>query len=307
PRQKLAVRVQPSTVKDVPVHRFDVFAASLLFTILAPAGLSAQTTPAPQVPQPIPTEVRTPPPPATAPESAAAGIFPLDQVHRGLHGVAYTVFEGVAPSAVEVEILGVLHNALGPNQAMILARLGGVKAIYTGVVAGMSGSPVYIDGKLAGALAFRIGEFSKEPIAGVTPIASMLEINALDRSPAEEAAAARPSVSNTAGKTAAPGDAVTLGNSTQYYANYLKPIETPLVFNGFSEDAVRRFAPEFASAGIVPVMGAGAVSNDKQPEPLEPGSAVSAILVRGDMDIAATCTVTYIDDSHLLACGHPLL
>src|ERR1700728_3885399 len=171
----------------------------------------------------------------------------------------------------------------------------------------MSGSPVYLDGKLAGALAFRIGEFSKEPIAGVTPIASMLEINALDHSPAEEAAAARPSVSNAAGKTAAPGDAVTLGNSTQDYANYLKPIETPLVFNGFSEDAVRHFAPEFASAGVVPVMGAGSVSNDKQPEPLQPGSAVSAILVRGDMNIAGTFTVTYLDDSHLLACGHPLL
>ena len=71
--------------------------------------------------------------------------------------------------------------------------------------------------------------------------------------------------------------------------------------------AVRQFAPQFASAGIVPVMGAGSVSEDKQPEPLEPGSAVSAILVRGDMDIAATCTVTYIDPERLLACGHPLL
>src|SRR3984957_5973339 len=231
----------------------------------------------------------------------------VDQIHPGMRGVAYTVFQGVKPESMDVEVLGVLHNANGPKGDIILVRLHGTKVEYTGVVAGMSGSPVYLDGKLAGALAFRIGEFSKEPIAGVTPIASMLEINALDRSPAEEAAAARPSVSNTAGKTAAPGDAVTLGNSTQDYANYLKPIETPLVFNGFSEDAVRRFAPEFASAGIVPVMGAGAVSNDKQPEPLEPGSAVSAILVRGDMDIAATCTVTYIDPQRLLACGHPLL
>ena len=80
------------------------------------------------------------------------------------------------PSAVEVEILGVLHNALGPQQDMILARLGGKDAIYTGVVAGMSGSPVYIDGKLAGALAFRIGQFSKEPIAGITPIQQMMEV-----------------------------------------------------------------------------------------------------------------------------------
>ncbi len=95
--------------------------------------------------------------------------------------------------------------------------------------------------------------------------------------------------------------------STQNYANYLKPIEAPLVFNGFSEETVKLFATQFASAGVVPVMGAGSVSDAKQPEPLEPGSAISAILVRGDMDIAATCTVTYIDPQRLLACGHPLL
>ncbi len=224
-----------------------------------------------------------------------------------MRGVAYTVFEGVKPEPMDVEVLGVLHNVNGPKGDIILVRLHGAKVEYTGVVAGMSGSPVYIDGKLAGALAFRIGEFSKEPIGGVTPIADMLEINALDKSPSEEAAAIKPIVANAAGKTAAPGDASALPGSVQNFANYLKPIDTPLVFNGFSEDAVRQFAPQFAAAGIVPVMGAGSVSEEKQPEPLEPGSAVSAILVRGDMDIAATCTVTYIDPQRLLACGHPLL
>ena len=239
--------------------------------------------------------------------------IPVDQIHTGMRGVAYTVFEGVKPESMDVEVLGILHNANGPKGDMILVRLHGQKVEYTGVVAGMSGSPVYFDGKLAGALAFRIGEFSKEPIAGVTPIADMLEINALDKSPAEETAATRPTVSNVAGKTSGPGDASefslqsSLQSGTPGYANYLKPIETPLVFNGFSEDTVRRFASQFAAAGIVPVMGAGGVSNDKQPEPLEGGSAVSAILVRGDMDIAATCTVTYIDPQRLLACGHPLL
>jgi len=223
-----------------------------------------------------------------------------------MRGVAYTVFEGVKPEPMDVEVLGVLRNVNGPKGDIILVRLHGPKVEYTGVVAGMSGSPVYLDGKLAGALAFRIGEFSKEPIAGVTPIADMLEINALDKSPAEEASAVRPAVANTAGKTAAPGDASWLA-ATQGYADYLKPIDTPLVFNGFSEDAVRQFAPQFAAAGIVPVMGAGSVSEEKQPEPLVAGSAVSAILVRGDMDIAATCTVTYIDPQRLLACGHPLL
>src|SRR5437660_3928228 len=236
----------------------------------------------------------------------------VDQIHAGMKGVAYTVFEGVKPESMDVEVLGILKNINGPRGDIILIRLHGKKVEYTGVVAGMSGSPVYLDGKLAGALAFRIGEFSKDPIAGVTPIADMLDINALDRSPAEEAAA-RPSVNgvvgNIAGKTASPGDGPSQPGSegTQGFANYLKPIETPLVFNGFSEDAVHRFASQFASAGIVPVMGAGSVSDAKQPEPLEPGSAVSAVLVRGDMDIEATCTVTYIDPQHLLACGHPLL
>jgi hypothetical protein len=240
-------------------------------------------------------------------QSTPVQTIGVEQIHAGMHGVAYTVFQGIKPEPMDVEVLGVLRNVNGPKGDIILVRLHGPKVEYTGVVAGMSGSPVYLDGKLAGALAFRIGEFSKEPIAGVTPIANMLEINALDKSPAEEAAATKPAVNNAAGKTASPGESSGLPDSTQGFANYLKPIDAPLVFNGFSEDAVRSFASQFASAGIVPVMGAGSTSDEKQPEPLEPGSAVSAILVRGDMDIAATCTVTYIDPQRLLACGHPLL
>jgi hypothetical protein len=236
-------------------------------------------------------------------------IITVSQIHAGMRGVAYTVFQGVKPEAMEVEVLGVLHNVNGPKGDVILVRLHGQKVEYTGVVAGMSGSPVYLDGKLAGALAFRIGEFSKEPIAGVTPIADMLEISAMDRSPAEETSAVKPSVNAVAGKTAAPGEASGLpaDSAGKDFANYLKPIETPLVFNGFSEQAIHLFAGQFGAVGIVPVMGAGSVSDDKQPEPLEAGSAISAILVRGDMDIEATCTVTYVDAQRLLACGHPLL
>src|SRR6202795_29010 len=204
----------------------------------------------------------------------------VSQIRAGMRGVAYTVFEGVKPEAMEVEVLGVLHNVNGPKGDVILVRLHGQKVEYTGVVAGMSGSPVYFDGKLAGALAFRIGEFSKEPIAGVTPIADMLEINALDKSPAEEAASNKLGVSMAAGKTSAPGEAATLLSSTQDYASILKPIETPLVFNGFSEDTLRRFAAQFGSAGIVPVMGAGSVSEDKPQEPLQAGSGVRAMLGR---------------------------
>jgi SpoIVB peptidase S55 len=266
--------------------------ASLSFPCLAPAQTSVSAQTAVQNPS----------------------IIPVSQIHAGMRGVAYTVFEGVKPEAMEVEVLGVLHNVNGPKGDIILVRLHGQKVEYTGVVAGMSGSPVYLDGKLAGALSFRIGEFSKEPIAGVTPIADMLEINALDRSPAEETSAAKPALNMVAGKSAAPGAASDSIESlagkdaaAKNFASYLKPIETPLVFNGFSEQAIQLFAGQFASAGIVPVMGAGSVSNDKQPEPLVGGSAVSAILVRGDMDIEATCTVTYVDPQRLLACGHPLL
>jgi SpoIVB peptidase S55 len=238
-----------------------------------------------------------------AQEPKAVDIIPVSQIHAGMKGVAYTVFQGTKPEPMTVEVLGVLKNANGPKGDIILVRLGGAKAEYTGVVAGMSGSPVYFDGKLAGAVAFRIGEFSKEPIAGVTPISEMLEISALDSAPTNVPVQAKSLPSLTA-KTSGPG---LPSVSAQNFANYLKPIETPLVFSGFSEDAVQKFAPQFASEGVVPVMGVGSANEAKQPEPLEPGSAVSAILVRGDMDIAATCTVTYMDPQHLLACGHPLL
>jgi SpoIVB peptidase S55 len=273
---------------------------AVLLCLLSAAGVHAQ--------QEIPAHGR-PSPAVTIP-----AIMPLDQIHEGMRGTALTVFQGVKPESMEVEVLGVMHNVNGPKGDIILVRLHGTKPEYTGVVAGMSGSPVYFDGKLAGALAFRIGEFSKEPIAGVTPIEEMLEISALDRRPSP--APVRPNgvdanVSKESGarQTASPGDNATLQlqNPLQNYSNYLKPIDTPLVFNGFSAETLQRYGSEFAAAGIVPVMGIGSASDRKQPEPIEAGSAVSAVLVRGDMDIAATCTVTYVDPQRLLACGHPLL
>jgi hypothetical protein len=242
-----------------------------------------------------------------AAEKPKVQIMPEDQVKAGMHGVAYTVFEGVTPEPMEVEILGVLRNMAGPKSDVILARLHGKKVEYFGVVAGMSGSPVYIEGKLVGAIAYRIGEFSKEPIAGITPASSMLEIDGMDKTAAPEEARGLTAEKQAAARTSGPGLNAATNQPDAGYANLLKPIETPLVFTGFSESTLRLFSEDFASAGVVPVMGAGSVSNDKQPEPLVPGSAVSAILVRGDMNIAGTCTVTYLDDSHLLACGHPLL
>jgi SpoIVB peptidase S55 len=222
----------------------------------------------------------TEPMPAAAP--AVTQFFPLRDLKRGMRGVAYTVFEGVNPEPMEVEILGLLHDALGPGQDLILARLHGVKPEYTGVVAGMSGSPVYVDGKLVGALSYRIGQFSKEPIAGITPIASMLQVRD----------GGRTAVGTRAGVDGQPE---------------MRAMETPLVLGGFSQETVERFGDRFRAMGLMPVAGLGGEdAKAVQPEPLVPGSAVSAVMVRGDLSMAGTCTVTYVDPKTLLACGHPI-
>jgi hypothetical protein len=234
-------------------------------------------------------------------------IMPEDQVKAGMHGVAYTVFEGTKPEPIDVEILGILRDMAGPKSDVILVRLHGTKVEFTGVVAGMSGSPVYIDGKLIGALAYRIGTFSKEPIAGITPAAAMLEIDEFDKTSPSNLDVAKSKSESGASRSSGPGESSDPTASVSSYTNLLKPIDTPLVFSGFSEATLQAFGDKFAAAGVVPVLGAGSVSGGLQPEPLEPGSAVSAVLVRGDMNIAGTCTVTYMDDSHVLACGHPLL
>jgi SpoIVB peptidase S55 len=227
----------------------------------------------------------------------------LSEVHRGLHGVAYTVFEGTQPEAMDVEILGVLKNVLGPDQDMILARLHGSKPEYTGVVAGMSGSPVYIDGKLLGALSYRIGQFSKEPIAGITPIAEMLAVNGTPN----------PAINTAMWMPGAPGQSAVASSSAPTAVadvTDIHPIETPLLLSGFSPEAVRFFQEHVSVMGLTPVAGIGGSSSGDghmdSSSPLLPGSAVSALLVRGDLEIAATCTVTYVDPHQVLACGHPI-
>jgi hypothetical protein len=265
-------------------------AAVLLNVLLVFLSLGHAQTPAATLP--------------SQPDPAPTKIMKVDEVRPGMKGVGYTVFQGTKPEPMGVEVLGVLRNLNGPKSDVVLVKLVGEKPEFTGVVAGMSGSPVYIDGKLLGAIAYRIGQFSKEPIAGVTPIEQMLEINEFDQSIPQGGAAAAARVSG-ASRTSTPGKDDS--NPIQSYAQYLTPIDAPFVFNGFNEAAIKQFAPALSAVGITPVMGVGSASKDKQPEPLVPGSAVSAIMVRGDMDVAATCTVTYMDKDHLLACGHPLM
>jgi hypothetical protein len=240
-------------------------------------------------------------PPTAAAAMGGSGetkIFPLAEVKRGMQGVAYTVFEGVNPEPMQVEILGVLRDSLGPGQDMILARLHGTKPEFTGVVAGMSGSPVYIDGRLVGALSYRIGQFSKEPIAGITPIEQMLEVRDGEVRPAAAGKA----------KPAGPVEVSTGMPAVSARSGVeMQAMETPLVFSGFSQEAVERFGDRFRAMGLTPVAGLGSAdAKAAQPEPLVPGSAVSAVLVRGDLSVAGTCTVTYVDPTRLLACGHPI-
>jgi hypothetical protein len=230
-----------------------------------------------------------------------------------MKGTAWTVFSGTKPEPMEVEILGVLRGARGPGHDMILAQLVGSKPEYTGVVAGMSGSPVYIGNKLLGSISYHIGQFSKDAIAGITPIQDMLEVRDIPiGGPLEEARNDQQVVipANTLA-SAASGVAIGLPDTQ----TTLQPIATPLVMSGFSPEAMRLWQQKRASTGLDLLATGGMCVMLKfggkpamvPPGDVVPGSAVSIQLVRGDMELAATCTVTYIDPKQLLACGHPVL
>jgi hypothetical protein len=242
---------------------------------------------------------------AAGPPPSSGGIFPLKEVKKGLKATAWTVFQGDTPEPMDVEILGVLRGARGPGQDMILAQLHGTKPEYTGVVAGMSGSPVYIGARLLGSLSYRIGEFSKDPIAGITPIEQMLEVRDLpiEAGVRDQGSGVRVPQTSSAGSTVS-------ADGMNFQA-----METPLVMSGFRPEAIKLWQQQMAGTGLEMVaaggLGGSSLSSDEPSAAalatVVPGSAVSAQLVRGDIEIAATCTVTYIDPKQLLACGHPIL
>jgi hypothetical protein len=241
------------------------------------------------------------------PKAGKVQIFKEADLKPGMKGYAWTVLKGSEPEPLPVEILGIYKNQWGPKQDVILAKLGG-KGQRTNVAAGMSGSPVYIDGKLVGAIALRFSTFSPDALCGITPIELMLEVNEFDDS--------LPSNARTPGKSAAhnaaSADNSTPGGPSLAFAplSGMVPIETPLNFAGFNENVVPEFAPEFQSMGMT-VAGGGAASTMISSKPvkgweqsLQPGDAVSGVLVTGDMSISAMCTVTYNDGKHVLFCGH---
>jgi hypothetical protein len=249
----------------------------------------------------------------TTPPPSNGGFYPLNEVHRGQTATAWTVFSGTKPEPMQVEILGVLRGARGPGQDMILARLKGAKPEYTGVVAGMSGSPVYIGTKLLGALSYRIGQFAKDPIAGITPIAQMLEVKNL---PVSEQWASTAPARVPSANSDSPNNPATVPASTMNF----QAMETPLVMSGFHPEAVRLWQKQMAGTGLDLIAAGGGSGSSKSDSEghfgaispsaiasVVPGSAVSAQLVRGDLEVSATCTVTYVDPKQLLACGHPIL
>jgi len=237
------------------------------------------------------------------------------ELKPGMTGTAWTVFTGTEPEAVPIEIIGLWKNAWGPKQDVIVAKMGG-KAQRTNVAGGMSGSPVYIDGKLIGAVALRLSVFSPDSICGITPIELMLEINDLDQSRPSDART--PDKAQPRAQVSVPSEllmqAVAAGASPSLIkqAPLLTPIETPLTFSGFHENVLREFGPMFQQLGVTAVQGGGAGSAIYATKPaagwkdsLQPGGVVAGVLVSGDMGVTGLGTVTYNDGKRILAFGHP--
>jgi len=239
---------------------------------------------------------------------AETPILPFDEVRPGMRGVGRTVFEGTTVEEFSVEILGTLPN-IGPDQDLILARCSGGPLADTGVLAGMSGSPVMVDGKLIGAIAYSWG-FSTEPIAGITPIEEMLAISRRDTAPRSLGGGRLPLDRDRLSLLEAP-DGLAAHFSSQLrgllqHSGALAPTAVPLAIAGIDGHALERLAPDLTRAGFLPMQTGSGGGNPGPPPRLEPGSAMGLKLVRGDVEMTATGTVTWVDGDRVLAFGHPL-
>jgi hypothetical protein len=248
--------------------------------------------------------------------------MPVSEIRPGMTGVGRTVFEGSDLQDFKVHILGVLRNVQGPKRNLILARLEGGPLAHTGVAQGMSGSPVYIDGRLIGAVSYSIGAFSKEPIAGITPIEEMKDATAMPRTRAAQqvkldlpvtretlAAALNATYGRLAPFASRPADVQTIGIPAAAGAqigSMLRPIATPLLMGGFEPDIADLIAGAFRDSGFSPVItGSGGSAPEAPAGPLREGDAIGVSLVSGDLEMGATGTVTHIDGDRVYAFGHP--
>jgi hypothetical protein len=240
-------------------------------------------------------------------------------------GIGRTVFEGTELEEFKAHIIGVLHNVQGPKRDLILARLEGGPLAKTGVAAGMSGSPVYIDGRLIGAVSYSIGAFPTEAIAGITPIAEMMDATEMSRRVTPQQARIELPITRE-GLTAAlnatyarlapfanrPADIQVIGMPSAAGAQLgamLRPISTPIVMNGFEPESASLLTGAFSAAGFTPVVGGamaqGASELKKMTGPLREGDAIGVSLVGGDLEMGATGTITHIDGDRIYAFGHP--
>src|SRR4051795_8152439 len=261
--------------------------------------------------------------------SGATTQMGIGEIRPGMVGIGRTVFDGTHVDEFKANIIGVLENVIGTHRNLILAKLEGGPLANTGVIAGMSGSPVYIDGKLIGAVSYALGSFSKEPIAGITPIAEMTDSTAQGgiRPPGARvkvefpltreslSAAFRKALSWNRPFAERPNDAelsgitAVAGLGSGQLGTLLRPIATPLVMSGFEPDVADMFGGAFRDQGFVPSGGsvAGVRAGEKPYEgPLKPGDAVGVMLVGGDLQLGATGTVTHIDGDRVYAFGHPM-
>ena len=234
---------------------------------------------------------------AQAQAPTTSEIIPLSQVRPGMQGYAYTIFAGNQVEKFDLEVIGIMPNFLGPRQTIILVQLKGPKVEHTGVVAGMSGSPVYFEGKLAGALSLKLGVFTKEPIGGVTPIEDI--IHPQPQMSTQNVASDAPARQVPLPQDAAPRTGLPSGSA-------LEPIETPLVFSGYQPEALRQFAGQLQSYGFVAAQG-GTAAPKPDDGHLLPGDMAGMVLVQGDTSISSACTVTAIRANEVYLCGHPFL
>src|SRR5947209_1480264 len=260
-----------------------------------------------------------------------ADFYPLEDVKPGQKGVARTVFAGAEPQEFGVEVLGVLPGFPAPRQSVIIARLSGAQVDRTSVFAGMSGSPVYIDGRLVGAVAYAF-PFEKEPIAGITPIKQMFDMFERGGRASggrdqlgflrEPHAVSYSQLTGTNWKPQLPqgqtsGAAFVAPVATgsplaSLLGQQFAPIATPLVFNGFTPQTVAQFSPQLQAYGLVPVAGIGGASpltplGRVTDQTLAPGTSINGDLLRADFSVAASGTVTHRDGERIYAFGHPFL
>ena len=285
------------------MSRFIPFVVSVILTVLLSGFAVAQSNVAP---------------------SQAPQLFPLEDVRPGMKGTARTVFSGADTQEFGVEVLGVLPGFPGPRQSAIIAKLTGANVEKTGVFAGMSGSPVYIDGKIVGAIAFSF-PFSKEPIAGITPIKQMIDLfdkGTGNLKPKEPRAVSFAQLAGTNWKPDLPKPAVSpvsllapvsAGSPLMpLIGQQMTPIATPLVFSGITQESLSAFAPQLVSSGLLPVSGVGGSAAitplaEVNGNTFPAGSSISVQLVRGDYSLAAAGTVTMRDGDRIYAFGHPFL